>query len=292
METFQVAFGKYLNDYRKARRIPLGTLAQGRGTTLSRFFNHGNNISLQMITDTMRRMGLTYADLTSNFPRFDAAFTSAVNTLIANRYAADERLIREIATGYLQDTAAADGPIAVLNRQVMQHVLQVSVSRRPALLPDGIQATIEQVLMSNADWLVYDYLLLRLGMVYLDDARLGRCYQMLRERMATMRPGYQHYANDAMLQFGIVCLARRTPMLVPTYPTDLAQIQVSGYSFQDALVINAIRRLFRNSVRLKTGPGELEAVFEVTATLHLTQIEGYLRRLLAVASGEAEGVFV
>ncbi|WP_461224813.1 hypothetical protein [Lacticaseibacillus suihuaensis] len=292
MGDFQKAFGQYISDYRKARHIRIADLAPGRETTLSRFLKHGNKVSVQLITEAMRRMGLQYTDLANDFPRFNAPFTSAADALMAVRYAADSTEVAAIVEQYLAATESATGPIAALNRQVFDYIKSVSEARRMSLLSEPIQVAIEQTLLANSDWLMYDYLLLRLVMGYLDDDRLARCYRLFHQRSLDTAPGYRHYANDVMLQFGIVLIVRGSVAQFPDYCREFQTLWVQGYNFQDSLVFNAVRQLLQGQLDGTEDAAPLADVFAATTTLQLPQVEGYLRRLLAAANGEVKGVFL
>ncbi|WP_262315841.1 hypothetical protein [Lacticaseibacillus parakribbianus] len=292
MGDFQTALGEYINIYRKQRHISIRALAPGRDTTLSRFLNRGNKVSVQLITDAMRRMGLQYADLAGDFPRFNAPFTTAAENLMAHRYAADSSAITAIADAYLGETATAKGKIAELNRLVFEHIKSVSEAQQMSLLPEATQAAIEEVLADNADWLIYDYLLLRLTVGFLSDTRVARCYLLLKRQMGQMATGYQHYANDAMLQCGIILLTRRLDEQLADFYSDSETAQAKIYNFQDALVFNAVRRMIAGRVGSAVSEETLNEVFAATTTVELPQVEGYLRRLLAAANGEVKGVFL
>lgn len=290
MDAEQAELGKYFGAYRKARHVTLAALAPGKESTVSRFSAGKNGLALAQFNQVMSRIGLRYRDLDDDFERFGSPFTRAAQSVIANRYAPTSAGLAGLVNRYHLATIHVQGPIARLNQAVFDHIQQVVDNQRMALLSEKIQAQVEQVLSANSDWLIYDYLLLRLSLGYLDTERIVRCYQLLHKQLPTLQADYQRYANDVVTQVGVILWGRQVPAILPHYVTDLQALRVNGYAFQDSLVLNFLRRLYGDlRIEYYDDPA-LADIRQTIDVLELREIEAYCRTIMALAAGAAKGV--
>ncbi|WP_390405287.1 hypothetical protein [Lacticaseibacillus jixiensis] len=290
MDAEQAALGKYFGAYRQARHVTLAALAPGKESAVSRFCAGKNGLALAQFHHVMARIGLRYRDLDDDFERFGSPFTHAAQSMIANRYAPTSAGVATLVNQYHLATVHAQGPIAKLNQALFDHIQQVVAKQQMVLLPEQCQVQIEQILSANSDWLIYDYLLLRLSLGYLDTERIVGCYQLLHKQLPTLQAGYQRYANDVVTQVGVILLVRQVPTALPHYVTDLQALRVNGYAFEDSLMLNFLQRLY-GDLRIEHFDDVALADFRQTIdVLELREIEAYCRTIMALAAGATKGV--
>lgn len=290
MDAEQAALGKYFGAYRQARHVTLAALAPGKESAVSRFCAGKNGLALAQFHQVMARIGLRYRDLDDDFERFGSPFTHAAQSMIANRYAPTSAGVAALVNQYHLATVHAQGPIAKLNQILFDHIQQVVAKQQMVLLPEQCQVQIEQTLSANSDWLIYDYLLLRLSLGYLDTERIVRCYQLLHKQLPTLQADYQRYANDVVTQVGVILWVRQVPTALPHYVTDLQALRVNGYAFEDSLMLNFLRRLYSDLRIEHFDDMALADLRQTIDVLELREIEAYCRTIMALAAGATKGV--
>ncbi|QFQ89963.1 hypothetical protein [Lacticaseibacillus manihotivorans] len=290
MTQINVDLGQYINQFRRDRGITLKALAPGSESNLSRFLKSGRGTSMTLMNEAMSRMGLQYVDLMTAFPRFESAFTTAAETLISLRFDWQATQVRKVVMNYIASVSDAKDVLTALNRQVLRSILQACQTHQNRLFSKSLQQAIVQTLEQNTDWLLYDYLLLRLSVSFCDTSMIMRSYRLM-VAQGDVAQDYVPYRDDVMQQMALVLWVRNETSEVSMMVERLATSITRAYSFHDELTARFIALLVEthgDEDSLQHGLVEFNAVLDALA---LQRTKTYFQQLIMMAGSE-QGVLL
>lgn len=290
MTQINADLGQYINQFRRDRGITLKALAPGSESNLSRFFKSGHGTSMSLMNEAMSRMGLQYVDLMTAFPRFESAFTTAAETLISLRFDWQAAQVRKVVMTYITRVGEAEDTLTALNRQVFSGILYACQTHQNQLFSKSLQHEIIQTLEQNTDWLLYDYLLLRLSVSFCDTATIMNGYQLM-VAQGVITEDYVPYREDVVQQIALVLWTRNETSKLPMLFEKLETSVTRAYSFHDELTARFLALLVETHGDDDYRRQELAEFNAALDALTLQRTKTYFQQLIKMAGSE-QGVLL
>jgi hypothetical protein len=230
----------FLKQFRSERGITLKAAYPEAPSTLSRMENNKNTISADRLHEIMTREGLRYWDLQVHSDQFISPFKQLFDELVLERFNFESPRIGEAINRYRIRVADRSSKILSITAAVLNQITLMIKTRNVIKLDEKMQSQIEALLLSNDDWIFYDYGLLRLSAQLLDTERLVLCLTKAISQNSKQSGRYLNYFAMVLEQCCLILVMRHYSGVHALCEDHLSKLRVDYFDGLDAIVLNFI----------------------------------------------------
>lgn len=262
--------GAYFHKVRKERHISPDAVSAGYRSTLWRFEKGDNSLSNERLYRVMEKMGLSMVDLRAHFKQFQSPFITALETLLNERATLDAKRVAEVVDQY-ERSHNVEGKLYQINTKVFDVVLQSFKQQHNLKLDKQVQGEIEELLLTNKQWLQYDYGLFILAIPHLDTDIILQCFAHMLQDEAAAGTHYAEFRNTVICQVLLNLLVRNQVILIDEPLAQLQKMRTVTLWGADALMPQFLKiesKRVQGEALAEAQMAELFAVLDVLALEH------------------------
>jgi hypothetical protein len=156
-------------------------------------------------------------------------------------------------------------------------------------MPADLQQQVEAMLLANHNWMLYDYLLLRMTAPYLDSNRLVMCIQKASKQNTQLQNTYIGYYSQVVEQTSLTFVCRGERAQLDQLTQELGLQRADIFQGEDAVTNSFLQIVAGTSPDWEP---EVSELLDALNLLGLQNMASYFRNIVAMMKSGGEGVLL